>query len=612
MGNIAAIYQQRRNKFLKQKNNTRKAGNRISYLRLLSFMGAAFFFVYGILEAQHLYTWISLPLFAFFGVLISIHQKFKDREELFAHLTWINKAGLQRLKGEWTTFPDKGEEFLDSQHPYSSDLNIFGQGSLYQYINSTFSFTGRETLAKLLKGQAPYEEIKPRQQAVDDLARRLDFRQEFQATGTKSSLKDYDPSDLHSWIEPEFSSRLIAVMHFLWALPALTLLLFTLGGLGLIPVYYFAISLTAQILIAAWGEIHTRAVFSRAEKVIKPVKGCASLLRQIENVRFETPFLHDLQQKLLGHTGNNRSITASSRARVLSGIADRIYFRYANPLIYYPVNLALLWDWHTLNKLEKWKKEAGKDIETWFRVIGELEALCSLALPAHDHPSWTFPRVEKGPAYLEATSLGHPLIHREERVDNEVVLSRPGTILVITGSNMSGKSTLLRTTGINLVLAYSGAPVCAANLSCAHMSIYSKMQIFDNLEEKVSTFYAELMRIKMIVDAAQTRQPMIFLLDEIFRGTNSRDRIFATRNVIKKMLKLPTIGLITTHDLELSTLEEEHPGHVYNYHFNDLVEQNRISFDFKMRRGTSQTANAVSLMKMVGLDVEEEGKKEKE
>lgn len=607
MQKIAAIYQERLERFQKQKNKAQKRSNRLSSLRLLSFLAAAVLLAYGILEQQHPFAYFSLPFFLLFGVLVKMHNRAKADVELYAGLAEINRAGLQRLSGEWTAFADAGAEYLDHEHPYSTDLNIFGQGSLFQHLNATFSYTGRQRLVGLLRGLTHFDEIRPRQKAVSDLARRLDFRQHFQAAGAHSLLKAFDPSELYTWFTGELSPALNAVLRFLWVLPLLTLSLLALGILQILPMSLFALSLAAQILVAAWGDRTVRTTFQRTEKAVKPLKSCAVLLKQIESEPFDAPFLSGLQQKLL----SNAARPASAQIKGLSAIADRIYFRYTNPLIYHPINIAALWDWHTLKKLERWKKESGREIRTWFGVIGDFEALSSLALLAHDNPDWAFPEVENAPAFFEAGSLAHPLIHREERVANDVLLSRPGTILIITGSNMSGKSTLLRTIGINLVLAYAGAPVCAGGLSCAYMGIYSKMQILDNLEEKVSTFYAELKRIKMIIDAAGAREPLIFLLDEIFRGTNSRDRIFATRNVIKQLLQLPTIGLITTHDLELSVLEKEHPGQVFNYHFTDQFHEDRIHFDFKLRRGTSQTANALALMKMVGIDVEEAGEAER-
>ncbi len=604
MDRIASIYQERLEEFQKQKKKAQKTSDRLSTLRLLSFIAAAVLLSYGVLEAEYFFAYLSLPLFILFAAFVRKHRRANADAELFSNLADINRTGLQRLSGEWTSFPETGTSYIDHEHPYSTDLNIFGRGSLFQHINTTTSFTGERTLVGLLRGQTRHEEIRPRQRAASDLARRLDFRQHFQAVGAGSLLKTYDPSELYTWFTGELSPAINATLRFLWVLPLLSLALLILGILQLLPYSFFALSLGAQIVIAALGNKHVRPVFLRTEKAVGPLKRCVVLLKQIEGEEFDAPFLTGLQQKLFSDAAPPRP--ASDQIKILSGIADRIYFRHTNPLIYHPVNMAVLWDWHTLKKLETWKKESGMDIKTWFGVIGEFEALSSLAVLAHDNPDWAYPRVENGPAFLEAASLAHPLIHRGERVANDILLSRPGTILVITGSNMSGKTTMLRTMGINLVLAYAGAPACAGELSCAYMGIYSKMQILDNLEEKVSTFYAELKRNKMIIDAARTRKPLIFLLDEIFRGTNSRDRIFATRNVLKQLLKLPTIGLITTHDLELSVLEKEHPGQVFNYHFTDQIREGQISFDYKLRRGVSKTANALALMEMVGIEVEVE------
>ncbi len=283
---------------------------------------------------------------------------------------------------------------------------------------------------------------------------------------------------------------------------------------------------------------------------------------------------------------------------------DLTQFRHNHPIIYVPVNTLTFWDLFTAKKLSAWKKSSGASLETWLGVISEFEVQVSLAGLAYDNPGWVYPEITEELPVLHASSLGHPLINPEERICNDLDLPSPGTALIITGSNMSGKSTLLRTVGLNLVLAYAGAPVCAADLKAAFMPIYSKMQVVDDLTQGVSTYYAELTRIKKVIEAARAGEHIIYLLDEIFKGTNSKDRILGTKAVIRMLSSLPTLGLLTTHDLELAVLADENPELVKNYHFDDQIEDNRISFDYKLKPGVSTSTNAIALMKMVGIDVD--------
>jgi DNA mismatch repair ATPase MutS len=253
--------------------------------------------------------------------------------------------------------------------------------------------------------------------------------------------------------------------------------------------------------------------------------------------------------------------------------------------------------------LEAWKEQAGRSLNTWLQALGDFEALASLAVIAHDYPNWCIPEVEETPPYLKASQMGHPLL-TEDRVCNDLAILPQAGILLITGSNMSGKSTLLRTAGVNLVLAYAGAPVCAAAFRCSLMRIYTCMRVNDNLEQSISSFYAELLRIKMIVAAAkQATRPVFFLLDEVFKGTNSQDRHTGAKILIKQLKRLGAVGLVSTHDLELAELAAESKG-IINYHFREYYQNDRIHFDYKLRPGVSTTRNALYLIKLAGIDIQ--------
>lgn len=534
-------------------------------------------------------------LVVLFLILVNKHQQIRKQITYLQNLIRINEHSLLRLDGKWTGFINTGEQFINPDHPYSSDLTIFGQGSLYQYINATTFFMGEDALARLLSEETSLEQIAPRQKAIEDLDTRLDWRQHFQAKGMSSTEQRDKIAGLLKWAGEKPLSQDNKYLYLIWLLIITTALLFVLMAYRLVPTYIPLIPLVIQSILVTLSLKVTYPVFRDTEKAASELERFASLLNHIEQEKFQSPLLTQLQKHLQAD-----GQMASQGIKDLSKIAAIINLRYS--VIYLFINALFFCDLYTIRKLDRWKVRYGMFMEKWFRVLGEFEALSSLAVLAHDNPDWIFPEISSGQPNFTAVSLGHPLIAQESRVCNDVSLPAPGTIFVITGSNMSGKSTLLRTAGINLVLAYAGAPVCARSMRCSLMKLYTSMQAKDNLEQNTSTFYAELKRIKMVIDAAQHGKPVIFMLDEVFRGTNSHDRIIGAKTVIKNLSDLSAVGFVTTHDLELATLEKEYP-HIKNFHFTDRIIDNKITFDYRLKEGVSKTTNAIALMKMIGIQI---------
>ena len=592
------LYLRRRTMFQEKQDRAQKASNGISWLRLIFFILAAGAFGYGFYGPYRAVLFLALPLTAIFVWLIVKHIRLKDEMEFLKKMVQINITAGLRLEGKWTAFTERGDHYADITHPYTTDLNIFGQGSLFQYINATTSFRGERLLADMLSRPAPTDETKLRQEAVSEMADCLDFRQSFQAAGMDPLFKQQDSEPVQAWAQSKF-------MPTNWAtgllyMPVATFTLFGLGLLGLITYFPAVVFLVLQIAIALPGERKALERFTKTDKAVQRLKRYEKLMRCIEEEDFKSSFL--IAQKKRLFTGER---PASRQVRALVNIADRNNLRFSSSMVYFILKFAVLWDKWTLKMLDDWQKSSGKAVGSWFEATAEVEVLSSLAGLYHDNRHWVFPQVDTGIPAFHAIDLGHPLIPPGERVGNDTSLMGPGRFFIITGSNMSGKSTFLRTVGINLALAYAGAPVCAREFACSMMQVYSKMQIHDSLEERVSTFYGELIRMKMIIDAAQTGAPLIILLDEIFRGTNPRDRIFATRTIIRQLHKLNVIGLVTTHDHELGELEKEYTRSISNYHFTDEIRDGNIHFDYKIKPGIAQTANAVALMKLVGIEVEE-------
>ncbi|AQS60008.1 MutS family DNA mismatch repair protein [Desulforamulus ferrireducens] len=593
---IEEIYQRNQKRYHSSLATAKKTDNRLVYYRSLLALIIIGLLIYGAFQDVTGMYWVAALLVLFFMLLVSKHQKVRKEITHLDNLRQINEQAIRRLSHQWSDFPRTGERFLLSEHPYSGDLNIFGQGSLFQYINATNLETGEEALARLLSEPTNLKDIRARQTALQELAPRLDWRQQLQAIGMGSQYKAGELKKLWLWAKEKSPLWQSQAIYLLALLPITTWLLFILMAWQWVPTYIPLTLFLLQALLVTVGQVFVSQAFGDTERAAAELARLSRLLTHIEGQQFQSPLLVELQRRLL-----RDDKSASQQVKALSKIAVLINLRYS--VVYHFVNALFFCDLYTIRALEQWKRQYGMYLEDWFRVIGQFEALASLAALAHDQPHWVFPEVKEAKPFLVAVNLGHPLIKPATRVCNDVALPRSGTVHIITGSNMSGKSTLLRTVGINLVLAYAGAPVCASELRCSLMHIYTSMRVQDSLEESVSSFYAELKRIKLVIEAARRGSPLIFLLDEIFKGTNSRDRIAGARTVIKNLARQEVIGFVTTHDLELGSLEKENPAQIQNYHFSDEIINQTITFDYRLKKGISQTTNALALMKMVGIEV---------
>ncbi|MEQ8175483.1 MAG: DNA mismatch repair protein [Syntrophomonadaceae bacterium] len=513
-------------------------------------------------------------------------------------LAGINADGVKRLNGEWTEFKDNGGDLNPPEHPYSGDLDILGQDSLFQLINMSATPWGRRALADiLLYPSSDIAEIESRQAAIAELAPLLGFRHRLKAEGLKVDAGEEAIRALLNWAVTSqpllLRGALVAVIR---TLPVLTIATLVLGILKVIPLFIPILMLVFQAAL----------LFANREnsKKLKAVYDCNRSLVKMEAVfgllekrRFKSPVLFALQEKMLNETKDLPSKQIKSLSRLSSSIANRSH------MLYIIIDLFLLLDLQLLVSLEKWKEQSGRHLKKWFEVLGEFEALSSLALLKYDHPNWVIPSFEQtsSPLIINAVQVGHPLIN-QDCVLNDIQFTKDHPIVLITGSNMSGKSTFLRTIGVNLILAYTGAPAFARAFSCQIMSLYTCMRVADNLQKNISSFYAEILRVKMIIDQVE-RAKVFFLLDELFKGTNSVDRHTAAKTIIHHLKESQASGMVSTHDLDLEVLENESKGKVLNYHFKENYKGDEISFDYKLRRGVSGTRNAIFLIKASGIDV---------
>lgn len=533
-----------------------------------------------------------------FIYLVMMHHKIRNHYNYVATIERINDEAIKRLKGEWLDFQDTGEEFRDEGHSYSHDLDIFGRGSLFQWTNTANTNFGRKKLKEMLtKPCYDADILSKKQEAIAELGKKRWWRQRYQAEAMQILEEMREEKKLLEWMNSfnRFYSRK-DVGFMVKLLPILTIIAFVLAFRAhIIPRTIPIVAVAIHVLLLLIGIKERNKALKAIYVYQNNIKIYGKMLRHIEKNHFTGTYI----QNLKGGIKNQEGLLAFQQLKKLEKLVDSISNR--GNLLFFPINIIFLWDYRWMIGLEEWKQNSGHLIEKWLEVLGEMEALSSLAIIAYDYPHWAKPVFTQEASVLKAKELGHPLLTNKQ-VYNDLIIEEPKTILLITGSNMSGKSTLLRTAGINLVLAYAGAPVCAQGFQCSFMRVFSCMRVSDNLEKSISSFYAELLRIKEIITATKEERQVFFLLDEIFKGTNSHDRHLGAKMLINKLYKQKAVGLVSTHDLELGDLEKESHGKIVNYHFQESYHEGKINFDYKLRRGVSTTRNALYLMKMAGIE----------
>lgn len=506
----------------------------------------------------------------------------------------INQRYIMRINGNWPEFTDIGEEFLDPEHNYSSDLDIVGRKSLFQFLNITHTWYGRQAFAEdLLHSHYSAEEIGRRQESIRELSENaglmgeLEYRfEQSQSSGDLSAL-------VKTFHNPRafISSRVMCLV--LTYLPLLTIIIAGIAVIFRRETFYqpAIILLIIQTILWLVGSAATNNYLRGITSLAAKFRAYHDVIGLVIAADFKSDELRQIQTALGGS-----GISAVQAFRQLAKIAEKVSMR-GNVFLYFTLNPLLLWDYECAIQFSAWKDSYGPYCEDWFKALGRLESMMCFAVLNRVCDHTCFPEFSASRNAV-ASQLGHPLIGNLERVTNELHLQ--DQILIISGSNMSGKTTYLRTVGVNIVLARAGAPVCAKSMCCCDLHLVTSMRVADDLNEGISTFYAELKRIKMILDSAKKNPNTLFMIDEIFRGTNSVDRLAGAKTVIAKLSQLGVMGMITTHDLELCELQQE-VANVQNYSFAEHYEDGKIHFDYKMRAGKSKTTNAKHLMALVGI-----------
>ena len=559
----------------------------------LAWVGLAF----ASLWQGRLSVWWLLPAGALFIVLAVSHDRFIRAKCIVRRRARWHELGLARIDDRWIGMGETGERFNDEEHPYACDLDIFGDGSLFQLLTTAQTMAGEETLAGWLLGGADIETVRRRQKAVRDLAGRQNLLEDLYTLGVDVRAK-VDSSRLVTWARSQslLGTARLRVFASALSIAAVTAISAWLAGLipGIVPLGFILINVGV-------GMFYRRAVncvLHGSSEPSRELEVLATVLERLDHESFGTDQLKQLSGHIDSQTDNpSRSI------RQLSWLIQM--HDWQHNLLFAPVAAVMLWGLHCAAAVEAWRDRRGGSVEVWLRVVGEFEALASIAAHHFANPGDPFPElVPSGevPIY-EAEGLTHPILPRASAVANDIAIGKEPQLCVVSGSNMSGKTTLLRTVGINAVMALAGAPVRARQLRLSPLVIGATLQVQDSLLAGRSRFYAEITRLRRLVDLVKGPTPLLFLFDELFHGTNSHDRVEGASGILHFFLDCRAIGLVTTHDLALAGIADRLASKATNVHFEDQFVDGEMTFDYHLRSGRATRSNALALMTAIGLDV---------
>lgn len=590
---IKGIYEAKAGQYKALAEQKKKQLLILSAARFVCFLSVipVFYFLYPANNALAIITFFLLLTVFLFLVKKFIYTEKELR--FFLNLEAINRDELAALSRNYSAF-NSGADFIDSHHDFSFDLDLYGEGSLFQFLNRTATENGRKKLSKVLNQTLRNSgEIVRLQEAIEELAAELDWRQHFLAKGKETeSGKELTGVQPMPPIELKPAAKLEVILVVLPALACALLILSIFGFIGS--------SLVAIAVLVNWGFIFSfrktvetfRKQFENQSKILERH---AEMLRHIEDKKFRSPKLIELQQRL-----QHENETAGAIIRKLQKILHEFEYRQ-NMLVGFVLNSLLLWDIRCIYRLFKWQQNYAENLPAWFDVIAETDALVSLANCNYNHQEWVMPKVQESGFELNAQKLGHPLIERKKCVTNDFRISEKEKMVIVTGANMAGKSTFLRTVGVNFILASVGCKVFAETFRFSPVRVFTNMRTTDNLMNDESYFYAELLRLQTILELLRKGEKLFVILDEMLKGTNSIDKLNGSKELIKQLISLDTHGLVATHDLGLTELSGIYPDELKNQCFEVQLREDELTFNYKLTDGVTQTMNATFLMKKMGI-----------
>ena len=571
-----------------------RASGRFAWLRLALGIATAAL-LWGIAAERGIpWAWIVAPILVFAAVARLHDRVLRGRTAADRGARHYERA-LARLDGRWAGEGTRGEEYLDPDHPYAADLDLFGRGSLFELLCTARTRDGERVLAEWLNVPAEPEQVRMRQQAVDELRDRIDLREDLAVSG-EDVRAGVDTAALAAWAGAPARFEALWPARVASTLAALDLLALAAWLSGFTGPEWFVGAASIAGFFAWTVRPRIRAVLHSVGGPSAELRLLAAVLDRLERERFTTPMLADLRSAL-DEAGAPPSRGIGRLARLSEWNDSR------RNQIFLPLAGLVLLGTHLAFAIERWRQLHGAGVTRWIAAVARMEALGSLAAYASEHPADPFPEIVAAGPMFEAEGLGHPLVAEERCVRNDVRLGGELRLLLVSGSNMSGKSTLLRSVGINAALGLAGAPVRARRLVLSPLRTGACLRVQDSLQDGTSRFYAEILRLRSLVDLARGGAPLLFLLDEVLHGTNSHDRRIGAEGLIRGLLRQGAVGMVTTHDLALAKIADDLGAAAANVHFEDRLEEGKIVFDYRLRPGVVEKSNALDLMRAVGLDV---------
>lgn len=572
---------------------------RISMLRLALFIAgiAGLYFFFN--QTTLLIVCICLTFLPLF-VLVKIHNRFFIRKEWLETQARIIQEELQALSGDYSSFED-GKEYVNPEHPYSFDLDIFGRRSLFQSINRTCTFFGKVRLAEWLQNHLHEKtSIEKRQEMVREISEHTLFREQFRVAGLVHHGQSPDAEKIQAWSQsPAQYLHAGWVKAFIWGVPVINSLLLITSLAEWTSFSWLGLSF-GIFLVLSFGIIK-RATYIQETygKQLKSLNGYARLIALAKAEDWKSAGMQELMERF-----NLNGQSPIQALQQLSKELDRLDLRN-NQFLYVLLEGSIFFQLQEIVRIERWKARYGQHINEWLETVGKLDALCSLGTFTYNHPQYTYPELTEKPFCFLATQMGHPLMPASQCVKNDATIPSRPFFLIITGANMAGKSTYLRTIGVNYLLACIGAPVCCERLRLHPNQLITSLRTSDSLSNNESYFFAELKRLKRIIDLLNQGQQLFIILDEILKGTNSMDKQKGSFDLIRQFMQLKANGIIATHDLLLGSLIKQFPEEIRNYCFEADIKENELTFSYKLREGVAQNMNACFLMKKMGIILQE-------
>lgn len=567
-----------------------------SGVRFVVFVVALAALIIGVYDGRGAFVTVGILASALFVALVFVHGRVSEQLEYAQAKAEVIRRYIERFGEGWKTFSEDGSRYLENDDLVARDMDLLGQSSLYQFICVAGTEEGRRHLAQSIKApDCKIAAIEARQEAIKELASKTEFSMDFETLGVKASMgkkSKYTSDEFVAYCQSD--DKIPGIFNILrFVFPLVTVALLVLGIMGQINVGWSLVSFFAVLLFSwVFGGVAGQAVMPMISFGYI-IDDYIRMFELISKENFESGLLCKIKGKLSDDSG------ALAAIKKLRSISAAFNIRY-NPIVHQILCGLTMWDFHIGHMMDKWKSENGGKVAGWIESVSDMEELMSFAVLARTRQV-SYPQVTDGSrVHVEAKSIRHPLISPETVVENDA--SFKGGATIITGSNMSGKTTFLRTLGINLVLAYAGAPVCADYMEADRMKIFTSMRVTDDVSNGISTFYAEILRIKTMVEYKKQNKPMLCLIDEIFKGTNSADRIVGATQVIRKLSGAGSMTLVSTHDFELCDLKTDDGTPAKNYHFEEYYEGDQLKFDYKKKDGRCTTTNAMAILHMAGLD----------